>query len=149
MLRIATLTFALASILGLGACSMFGPDEAETPAASEAGPAAEMTLEPVEAVRDIEIGRTRDGYVVTAFGTAPGLGYATPELRPRRDGQPGPDGMLDFDFVAQPPDRTLNLGEGPPMARGVRADYLVSIQKIEGVRGVRIHALTGGLQLTF
>lgn len=139
---------AVATALSLGGCSMFSSnDEAE---ASEAElVASEALYAPIEAVQHVEIGRTRNGYVITAHGIAPGLGYGAPELRARRQGKAGPDGIIDFDFVAQAPDPSLNLGTGAAGAHAIRADLLVSARELEGAAGIRIHGVRGGLQMKF
>jgi len=138
---------ALAAALALGGCSWFGSDDAEEAAAEQVVTAERVA--PVETVRDVEIGRTRNGYVITAHGLAPGLGYGVPELRPRRQGKPGSDGFIDFDFVAQAPDASLNLGTGAVEARSVRADLHVTERELRGAAGIRIHAVSGGLQMRF
>jgi hypothetical protein len=139
---------AIVAVLGFGGCSLFGSDDkAEEAAANEA--VSEALYAPIEAVRHIEIGRTRNGYVISVLGIAPGLGYGAPELRARREGGPGPDGFIDFDFVAQAPDPKLNLGVGDVGARGIRADRLVTAAELHGATGIRVHGLRGGLQMRF
>lgn len=139
---------AITAVLATGGCSLFSSDDEEEAAAAEqADP--EARIEPIEAVRHIEIGRTRNGYVISAIGTAPGLGYGAPELRARREGKPGTDGFIDLDFVAQAPDAGFNLGEGSVIAREVRADLLVPEQYFRGAAGVRIHGVSGGLRMLF
>lgn len=138
---------ALAAASVIGGCSLFDSDEEEPAAAEQA--VAEARYEPVVEVRDIEIGRTRNGLVITAIGLAPGAGYAAPELRPRRDGRPGPDGYLDFDFVARAPNPALNLGTGSERVRTVRADRHLSVEELGGAIGLRIHAAEGGMLMTF
>ena len=71
---------------------------------------------PITAVRSVELGRTRDGFLITAFGTAPGLGYALPALRARRSGEPGADGYIEYDFVASEPAAGFNLPQGTTQA---------------------------------
>lgn len=140
--------FAVLSIvLGLGACGLFSSDEEEQAAFEETLPV--LSAVPVQAVREIEIGRTRDGFVVTAYGTAPALGYAVPQLRARRDGKPGADGFLDFDFVALPPKPGLERPQGSIAARSVRADILLTQREMRGATGIRVHALSGGVQVAF
>jgi hypothetical protein len=139
---------ALAVALGLGGCSWFSSDdEPDAAAADEA--ASEAIYEPIAAVRQIEIGRTRNGYVITVQGIAPGLGYGAPELRVRRQGSPGPDGIIDFDFVAQAPDPGFNLGEGTIEAREIRADLMITAAELQGAVGIRVHGLSGGLLMRF
>ncbi len=141
---------AVAAVLALGGCSLFGSDDDdEAAAAAQAEAAAAALYVPVEAVRNVEIGRTRNGYVITARGVAPGLGYGAPELRVRRQGKAGPDGFIDYDFVAQAPDPNFNLGEGAVEARAVRADLHVTARDLRGAVGIRIHGVSGGLQLQF
>ncbi len=104
---------------------------------------------PIQAVREIEIGRTRDGFIITAFGTAPGLGFSLPQLRPRRSGAPGADGFVEYDFVASEPAPGLNLPPGTSSARALRADRPVSLDELRGAAGIRVLAINGGVQLTF
>lgn len=143
---------AIAALLVLGGCSLFGSDDGEEEQVTAVEP-AEPVYEPVVEVRNIEIGRTRNGIVITALGLAPGSGYAVPELRPRRDGQPGPEGYLDYDFVARAPDPALGAGlataGGSERTRRVRADHLLALRHLRGVRGIRIHAAEGGIQMNF
>src|SRR5699024_2866798 len=58
---------------------------------------------PIQNVQRAEIGRTRNGFLITAYGAAPGFGYTFPVLQPRRDGAPGIDGYVDYDFMATEP----------------------------------------------
>jgi hypothetical protein len=139
---------AIAAVLVLGGCSLFGSGDDEAAAAAEQAEAASLYV-PVEAVRHIEIGRTRNGYVITARGVAPGLGHGAPELRARREGKVGPDGFIDYDFVAQAPDPNFNLGQGAVQARMIRADLHVTARDLQGAVGIRIHGVSGGLQVLF
>ncbi|MEK6216892.1 MAG: hypothetical protein N2B03_06695 [Boseongicola sp.] len=143
-----TTAVVFAVAIGLGGCSLFSSDDKEKSAAAEAA-ASEALITPIEAVLHVEIGRTRNGYVITAHGVAPGIGYGAPELRARRQGKAGPDGIIDFDFVAQAPDPNLNLGDGPVEARSIQADLLVTAKELEGSAGIRIHGVKGGLQMKF
>jgi hypothetical protein len=77
------------------------------------------------------------------------LGHSAPELRARREGKVGPDGFIDFDFVAQAPDPNLNLGEGTVQARMIRADLQVTGRELRGAAGIRIHGISGGLTMRF
>jgi hypothetical protein len=138
---------AVAAALALGGCSWFSSDD-EAEAAAEQAEAAALYV-PIEAVRHVEIGRTRNGYVITARGVAPGLGHSAAELRARREGKAGSDGFIDFDFVARAPDPGLNLGQGAVQARMVRADLHVTARDLQGAVGIRIHGVEGGLQMRF
>lgn len=145
LIRPLAITLVLAP---LAACSVFGGD-AEEESVAAAPVAAEPMIRPIESVRGVEIGRTRDGVVLTAYGIAPGLGYASPQLRERRGGRIGTDGYLDFDFVATAPDREFQLPEGKPQARILRADRLLAIEVLQQARGIRIHDARGGQQIEF
>lgn len=139
---------ALSAMLLLGGCGLFGGDDEEEQAAAAEQQAAAL-YESVVEVSDIEIGRTRDGLVITAVGVAPGVGYASPDLVPRRDGQPGPDGYLDFDFVARSPLNPAAGAQASQRARTIRADHLIAIRELQGARGIRIHAAEGGMLMNF
>ncbi len=142
-----TAALAIAAALALGGCSLFDSDDVEEAAAIEQAAAARYV--PIEVVRHVEIGRTRSGYVITARGIAPGLGHGAPELRARRKGKAGPDGFIDYDFVARAPDPNLNLGQGAVQARMVRADLHVTAREFQNAVGIRIHGISGGLQMLF
>ena len=120
-------------------------DEARREAVDEA-----LTVQvPVEAVRNVEIGRTRTGFLVTAYGAAPGLGYSLPRLRPRRGGAPGADGYVEYDFVASAPPAGFELPPGTVRTRMLRADLPVEAATLRGTAGIRVLALRGGAQLDF
>ena len=104
---------------------------------------------PVQAVRSVEIGRTSNGILITAFGTAPGLGYSLPVLRVRRGGQPASDGYIEFDFVATEPVAGAALPPGTTRTRALRADLPVEMRVLRGVRGFRVMALQGAIQIDF
>jgi len=141
----------LMTALMAGGCSYLGfgdEDDEETPdaAAEQPSQAAEV---PVEGVRGIEVGRTRRGMMITAYGTAPGIGFGAPRLVPRRGGRPGPEGFLDFDFVATPPDPGFELPAGPVKGRALRADLELAPEALQGAAGIRVHARVGGMMMPF
>jgi hypothetical protein len=142
------ITAAVTVTLTLGGCSWFKSDKEKEAVAVEQR-VTEAIFEPIQTVRDIEIGRTRNGYAIAVQGIAPGLGYGAPELRARRDGKVGPDGFIDFDFVAQAPDANFNLGEGTVEARAIRADIHVTARDLQGAVGIRVHGVSGGLAMRF
>lgn len=124
------------------------PSEAERIAAEKR--AAEVRAKvPVLAVRSVEIGRTRDGFLITALGTAPGLGYSVPGLRARRGGAPGSDGFIEYDFVAAAPPEGTELPPGNTQSRSLRADLPVSLTQLQGAAGIRVLATSGGVQMDF
>lgn len=125
------------------------PSTAEEQAEQERLAALQARV-PILAVRSVEMGRTRDGFLITALGTAPGIGYSRPGLRPRRGGAPGNDGYIEFDFVAIEPDPGFELPPGgSTQARALRADLPVRIEQLQGAVGLRVLALQGGVQLNF
>ena len=146
-----TRALRLLAILSLlpfaAACGILGDDIDEEPEAPvvDAGP----MVRSVDDVRSIEIGRTRDGVVVTAYGIAPGIGYALPRLEPRRNGRLGTDGFLDFDFVANAPDPGFQMPQGQVQARVLRADRLIGVNTLSSAAGIRVHGRSGGKQFEF
>lgn len=103
---------------------------------------------PIQSVQRAEIGRTRNGFLITAYGAAPGFGYTFPVLQPRREGAPGIDGYVDYDFMATEPQPDQNLPQGAT-DQLIRADLPVDAEALRGVVGIRIHALSGGAQIDF
>jgi hypothetical protein len=69
-----------------------------------------------------------------ADGTTMTPGYSAPRLRPRVHAEPPADGILEFDFVASPPDDDVRLANTP-----VRAAYRLDGAP-EWLRGARVHA---------
>ena len=146
-------------IAGLSACgdtdvigdvdTLWGGESKADREAREALEARRRNKVPMREVRTVEIGRTANGILLTALGTAPGLGYSLPTLRVRRDGKPAGDGYLEFDFVATEPAPGLNLPRGDVRSRSVRADLPIDIRALQGVRGLRVHALQGEVQVNF
>ena len=136
----------VAVVLSLGACSWFSSEEDDAAAPI----LAQRVPVPVASIQNIEIGRTRNGFAISAFGTAKGLGYTEPSLRARRDGAPAADGFLDYDFVALPPGP--DAGYAPTAsaeARAIRADLLLGADQLRGASGIRIHGAAGGMQIVF
>ena len=156
--RIGVFTAVLATMMVAG-CStgtflddvgtLWGDDSAAEIETRQRAAEARQTKVPMQAVNEIEMGRTRDGFLLTAFGTAPGLGYALPTLQIRRDGRPSPDGFLEFDFVASPPAPGLNLPNGTTRTRAVRADLPLKARLLRGTAGVRVFALSNASQIVF
>ena len=132
--------------IALTGCSWFSSDEPSVTAADEQ---QQVQAVPVSAVRSIEVGRSRDGIVISAFGTAPGLGYGGARLIPRRDGKPNREGFLEFDFVAVPPDPAFELPTGTLEARSIRADLAIKGRNLKNVRGIRVFSAQNGVQFVF
>lgn len=159
MRKVGLAAVCMAAAMSLTACSTgtflddvgtaVGGESTAEQEAEAARQAARQAIVPIQAVRSVEMGRTRDGFIITAFGTAPGLGYALPTLRPRRGGLPGADGYIEFDFVAVEPPAGLNLPQGTTQARALRADLPVRLSALQGAAGLRVLALRGGVQMDF
>lgn len=105
----------------------------------------------VAVVNSLEMGVMDRGRLLTAYGAAPATGWFRPELRARNAGRPGPDGFLEFDFVAAPPE--LNGGAVPPVGtdlqRRVRADRPIADRDIAAAVGVRVYADGGAAAMRF
>ncbi len=136
----------LALLVPLAGCSLFESDE-EDVVVDDPTLTAVQNKVPVQSVAKVEIGRTRDGFLISAFGTAPGLGYGAPELRVRRSGTPAADGFVEFDFIASKPSNADALPPGTTRARAIRADLAVRTRQLRGIAGIRVLALSGGVQV--
>ena len=134
--------FLLIGLTALAACSylpdvdIFG-DEEQAAAARDPEIALPAKVA-VNRIENLELGRLYDGFMLTAFGIAPGTGYYQPELRPRFGGRPGPDGLFEYDFVVRPPADANAGADAPITARIVRADLELTPAMLRGARGVRV-----------
>ncbi len=70
---------------------------------------------------------------IMAFGTVPTSGWEDAELIPYVYIQPPPDGIYDYDFVAEPPDQPV-----PQVITPIEACKIESLP--DDLKGVRIHA---------
>lgn len=131
---------ALTCAATISGCSVL-PDVGLTSDPAEEAAEAEASLPPkiaVNRIENLELGRLFDGFMLTAFGIAPGTGYYQPELRPRYGGRPGPDGLFEYDFVVRPPSNPSLGADAPITARLVRADIELTPEMLRGSRGVRV-----------
>lgn len=120
--------------LALGACA---DDEAPAPPAPPPAP-AEPARVAVARVATLELGRTRTGFVLVAFGEAEGLGWRLPQLRPISP-TPDAEGLIVFELVAIPP-----ATPGPGVQR-IRADTPLASEALRGAQGVRVVARQGSV----
>ncbi|MEM1313564.1 MAG: hypothetical protein AAGI51_03360 [Pseudomonadota bacterium] len=103
----------------------------------------------VDTVDRLEVGRTRSGVLVAAFGSAVETGWFQPALRPLNAGEPGPDGFLEFEFVAAPPELNVVEGEeqrpplGTPEQRRVKGVRPVTASELTNAAGIRVFAARG------
>lgn len=140
---------ALAAVAALAAC-------ADDPAPPTPQDMDEVGVKQVVArVARLEIGRTHDGFILTAYAEADGVGWSRPQLRPRT-GTVGPDGFFEFDFVASPaaPPKPKKGKPPPPppppgLTQKLRADTPVSDALMENARGVRVFGAQAGAEISF
>ncbi len=130
----------LAVTLAAGCIEASGPAPGLT-----AKPPAEPEKEMIQRVGQLEIGRTFDGFNLTAFGLTDSIGWRQPELRTRGP-VPGPDGFIELDFVARPP---AQAQPGPIPVRAVRADIAFDAATMRQATGVRVYARDGAVQGVF
>lgn len=151
MRRISLLLLTSAA-LTLGGCGFitnpWGSSKGEAEEAERLAEARAVKV-PIQTVEKAEIGRTRNGVLITAYGRTAGFGYTFPVLEARRDGAPGADGYVDYDFMATEPQPDQNIPEGAMAGQAIRADLPLDADALQGVAGVRIHALSGGAQIEF
>ncbi len=151
---------SLAVALTVGACgdtgtatddvgTLWGNESTADRLRREEAEARRQNKVPVQAVQSVEVGRTSNGILLTAFGTAPGLGYSLPALRVRREGRPGPDGYLEFDFVATAPAPGFDLPPGNTRTRAIRADLPIDLPVLRGIAGLRVMGIQNQVQVEF
>lgn len=141
--RTVSAIVACAAAAFLTSCALVpdGPlfdDAATARAKAEAAETALPAKVPVTRIQDLELGRLADGFMLTAFAVAPGTGYYQPELRPRFEGRPGPDGFLEYDFVIRPPENPGQGADAPLTARTVRGDTPLGPGALRSALGVRV-----------
>lgn len=124
---------AIFAALAATGCSTFDDSESDAPVQPQAAPKV-----PVDTIENLELGRLYNGYMLTAFGYAPGGGYYEPELRIRYDGRPTVDGFYEFDFLIRAPDDPSLFANSPMQARRVRGDFGLPVDMLRGAVGVRI-----------
>lgn len=156
---------ALAALVGAAAPSGCGYVELAGPQPSApAGPPTQQVVSPntrggalmpnaqkllVDTVDRIEVGRTRSGLLLAAFGSAVETGWFQPALRPLNSGVPAPDGFLEFEFVAAPPELNVVDGQeqrpprGTPEQRRVKGVRPVAATELVDVAGIRVFAARG------
>lgn len=77
---------------------------------------------------------------IRTSGTVPSGGWNRPQLIPYVYIQAPPDGIYDFDFVAEPPDAPAIAAVSP-----IEVSYVWDAFP-EGCKGVRIHASTNSIE---
>lgn len=136
-------------LLALAGCGLFTSDEEREAEIRAEIEAVERRREPVESVGRVEIGRTRNGFVVSAFGVAPTTGFSQPTLVARRGGRLAPDGFVEFDFLALAPDPGLDMPRGAPGARRLRGDRTVPPEALARAGGIRVFGLRNAVTYGF
>ena len=93
----------------------------------------------------------RPGLSITSHGVVPTPGWSQPELIPYVYIVPPADGILDFNFIAEPPDETVGqvltsivatypIEDSASSAQGIGTSPLGFGTSPVWVRGVRVHA---------
>jgi hypothetical protein len=131
---VLTLAAPAVVVAALGACDRDEPAPPPQPLVP-AAPARGVAMR----IDDIEIGRTFDGYAISATGTFTGRGWTLPGLRIRDEEGLGPDGYLDLELTAQVPP-TVAPAEGETRMTG---HALVRNAQVAGAKGVRVGAWSG------
>ncbi len=137
-------------LIGCAALALAGCEFADPIVAERPDP--ETLLPPkvaVTRIETLELGRLAEGYVLTAFGDAPGGGYYQPELKLRYGGATAADGFYEFDFLVRPPEDPAKYAGAPESARRMRADTALTVQQLRGARGVRVWSASDSVEGRF
>lgn len=132
------LACAVAALAGCGGSDEVPPPE---PAVIEQ---PQRQVAQVPRLIGLEVGQMHRAVALTAFGEAPTGGWSAPQLRPR-SGAPGPDGFLDIDMVAEPPQGDMQI----QVITRLRADLQIPVATLSGARGLRVHARDGSQTVSF
>ena len=95
-----------------------------------------MTKKKVLEVQDIKLSILESFPLklsITAWGTVPTPGWKDAELIPYVYIQPPPDGIYDYDFVAEPPDQPV-----PQVITSISANKVDPL--LDDLKGIRVHA---------
>ena len=99
----------------------------------------------------VELGTTRQGKLLTAYGEVADSGWYQPALTARNDGLPGPDGFIEFDFVAADP--VVNGLPPAPLGtaeqREVRAVTVIYRESLNIAVGLRVNSESGPIAVRF
>lgn len=138
---------ALAALAVTGALAACGSTP-QTPAAPPAP--VEDPKRPVTGRVTLDLGRTFEGYMLTATAIADAAGWSAGELRPR--GIAG-DGFLEIDFLALPPSAEALIAEAAApraeAARRVIAFRPFLLADLQQVGGLRVIGRDGAVAIAF
>ncbi len=157
-MRLGGLALALATLAG---CTISGGGPGD-PLSTESRQLQEAYVaslrEPTPRVTGLELGRMRDGFLLSAFAQTATQGWSAALLRPRTPLMAA-DGMLEFDFVAAPPqpdtDKASAAGpeetqaEPPRRPATLRADRVLAPSLVAEAVGVRVFAREGSIEGRF
>ena len=130
---------AFSNLIGV-VCLVIGQTFASQPVpATQQGERKQMNKPKVDSVKKVEVALLKSNppkLSIKAEGEVPTGGWSAGELVAWVYVQPPPDGIYDFDFVAEPP---------PAGSVVTQAFTPISAEKVletipKGLRGVRIHA---------
>ncbi len=114
--------------------------------ASASEPAAIVdTRELVPQVTEVSQVQISNGVVLLAKGLPPTQGFWEPVLVPTNDEMPL-DGILNYEFRASGP--TEDVTKGSPQSRELQAARTVTNDKLEGVIGIRVIALSNHMSIS-
>ena len=102
-----------------------------------------MAKEKILEVQDISVILDSDPPVlrIKVTGTVTSSGWKNPELVPRSFDPPAPDGIYDFDLVAEP-SSCIDLPVVIPIETKLKLEHIPN-----NLKGVRIHASTNSKEL--
>lgn len=149
-MKAAKTAVAAAAVLALAGCEDVGAlldfeSDRDAEVAAPVGPPKVSVVR----IDELELGRLFSGFMLTAVGVAPALGYYAPELRPRFGGELGPDGFYEFDFVAAAPPEPVQSDVSGIAARRIRADFEITPEMLRAARGVRVWSARGNVEGRF
>jgi len=136
---------APAAALLLAACGSSAPPPMIDPVMAPAEARVAQGLTMIDDVSGAQLGRTRDGFLLSAQGSAAGASWRTPRLRPRL-GVAGPDGFIEFDFMAAPP---AAAEDTPGATQRLRADTVLAPEQVRGSVGARVHGRNSVAEIRF
>jgi hypothetical protein len=138
---------ALAALAVTGAAAACGSNTDAPPPATAP---VEDPKRPITGPIALDLGRTFDGYMLTATAIADAVGWSSGELRARGVAA---DGFLDIDFVALPPSAEALIAEAATprseAARRVIAFRPLSLADLRPLAGIRVNGRDGPTTITF
>ena len=136
---------ALSNLIGIACLVVAQTFAGQPPSTTKEGERKQMSKVKVDSVNKVEIALLKSKppkLSIKADGEVPTGGWSAGELVPLVYVQAPPDGIYDFDFVAEPPppDRVVTQAFTPISAEKI-------LEKVpKGFRGARIHAASNQIE---